>query len=121
MIRVDGQLPYLLPLTTDADGVLFYARDIPLELVLEEHHDGLQAAPRRVTYALHSIFHFHHAHFTAHGFVASGAVAPYVFFHDAMRRPFVRPAERSETGLLSCMKPVARVWYVRGTVVVAAQ
>ncbi len=106
-------LPHLLTFgLEDVAGGGFKAKDIPLTLVLPEHHAGLAEEPQHVVYALHTLLHHTGNHFTAHGFVPNGE-APYVFFHDGIARPMARPATRNGQNELSYDKKVSRAWYKR--------
>jgi hypothetical protein len=115
--RVRGELPLLLPVCVDDARVDFKAKHFPLRVVLPEHHSGLDAPPRNVAYALHTLLHHTGNHYTGHGFVANGERAPYVFFHDANDRPLVLPANRDQHGVLAYGHNVARAWYLRVGVV----
>ena len=107
-------LPHLLTISLDDIGEGKYkAKDIPLKLVLPEHHAGLAEEPRNVVYALHTLLHHTGNHFTAHGFVPNGDNEPYVFFHDGMARPLARPASRDNQHELSYNFKVIRAWYKR--------
>jgi hypothetical protein len=112
--HVIGTLPHLLAFgLEDIGGGGYKAKDIPLKLVLPEHHAGLDEEPRNVIYALHTLLHHTGDHFTAHGFVANGEHEPYVFFHDGMARPLARPASRNNQNELSYDYKVSRAWYKR--------
>ncbi len=92
----------------------YKTKDIPLRLVLPEHHAGLAEAPRNVVYALHTLLHHQSGnHFTAHGFIPNGDNEPYVFFHDGIARPLTRPAPRNNQDELSYNWKVIRAWYKR--------
>ena len=86
-------------------------------LVLPEHHAGLDAPPRQVAFALHTVLHHTGNHYTAHGFVANGDDAPFSFFHDANARPLTRPSERNALGILKYAHKVTCAWYHRVGVV----
>jgi hypothetical protein len=119
-VQIEGLLPQVLPIAADMlpNGHKLKARHIPLRLVLVEHHDGIEAPPRNVSYALHTLLHHTHGHFTGHGFVAKGQNAPpYVFFHDAADRPLARPAPRDLHNVISYDEDVSRAWYTRVGVV----
>ena len=107
VVRFVGRLPHLLPIGCESE--VHGAADIPRSITVREYLDG--AAPRLVTYNLHTLLHFGGAHYTAHGFVATGEPngAPYVFLHDAIARPLVVPAPNYDV----YANRVARVWYVR--------
>jgi hypothetical protein len=112
--HADGQLPHMLTISLDDIGGGGYkAKDIPLSLVLPEHDEGLNEAPRNAVYALHTLLHYTGSHFTAHGFVPNGDNEPYVFFHDGMSRPLARPAPRNDQNELSYNFKVFRAWYKR--------
>jgi hypothetical protein len=112
--HADGMLPHLLSISLDDIGEGKYkAKDIPLKLVLPEHHAGLAEEPQNVVYALHTLLHHTGNHFTAHGFIPNGDNGPYVFFHDGMARPLARPAPRNNQNELSYNFKVIRAWYKR--------
>ena len=113
-LHANGLLPHLLTISLDdlGEGRL-KAKDIPLRLVLPEHHMGLAEEPRNVVYALHTILHHTGDHFTAHGFIPNGDAGPYVFFHDGMSRPLARPATRNMQNELAYSFNASRTWYKR--------
>ena len=105
--RVVGRLPHLLVIDT-CQAVHLRADDIPPAFNLHEHSDGDM---RVVKYRLHTLLHHNTNHYTAHGFVSTGAPTgqPYVYFHDAMVRPMVEPAPHYRDHHTQ----VVRVWYQR--------
>jgi hypothetical protein len=116
--RVLGSLPHMLPVGVEDDTKYnFRARHCPLRVTLQEYHNGLDQPPRDVVYALNTLLHSTGNHFTSHGFIANGAEAPYPFFHDAIRRPLVRPTEMDENGFITYDYKVYRAWYTRVGVV----
>jgi hypothetical protein len=116
-LRVRGSLPRLLPAGVEDAAFDFRARDFPSRVTLQEFHDGIDALPRNVQYALNTLLHYTGDHFTAHGFVANGENQPYPFFHDAARRPMATPAQLDLNGVIVYQYKVFRAWYTRVGVV----
>ena len=95
---------------------------MPEQVVVQEYHDGFDAPPRDVVYALNALLHHNGYHFTAHGFLpnSAGVHRPYAYFHDAAKRPLTKPPERDEAGTIAYDIDIKifRAWYTRVGLVV---